>query len=289
MKTKKCLDVTVSYFANYYDNVPKLVNLFDYLQNPTHKKEVWDYRREYRDNVRKAIKTHLPCITPSGTFTARNNDGLLQHSGLICLDIDARDNPHITDWEQAKGQLAQVGCIAYISLSISGEGLFVLIPILYPEKHTEHFQALAESFERAGYHIDPTCRNVSRLRGFSYDPKPYINPEAKPYRKYVETESGANSSVNPLVTNRNVEALIVKIEETGTDITADYKDWLKVGFALAAEFGEGGREYYHRVCQFYPKYDRDECDEQYRKCLNNRKTSIKSFFYLCDKYNIRLK
>ena len=289
MNTINCLDTTVSYFANYYDKIPKQVNLFGYLQNPTHLRDIRNYRQAGKGEVRKAIKSRLPCITPSGIFSGRNNDDLVQHSGLICMDIDAKDNPQITDWERAKGHIAQARFAAYISLSVSGEGLFVLVPVLYPERHKGHFLALAEVFERAGYHIDPSCGNVARLRGCSYDPHPYINTKAEPFAKYVEDTETTNRSSNPLVTNRNVERLIEQIEQTRTDITAEYRDWLKTGYALAAEFGEAGREYYHRVCRFYPGYDRDECDEQYRKCLNNRKNTIGSFFYLCDKYNIRLK
>lgn len=41
-------------------------------------------------------------------------------------------------------------------------------------------------------------------------------------------------------TATRVEALIAALRAAGVDITADYNDWLKVGFALAGEFGEGG-------------------------------------------------
>lgn len=37
-------------------------------------------------------------------------------------------------------------------------------------------------------------------------------------------------------TASRVEALIAELRATGRDITADYGDWLKVGFALASEF-----------------------------------------------------
>ena len=41
-------------------------------------------------------------------------------------------------------------------------------------------------------------------------------------------------------TASRVEALIAALKAAGADITADYNDWIKVGFALAGEFGEGG-------------------------------------------------
>ena len=47
-------------------------------------------------------------------------------------------------------------------------------------------------------------------------------------------------------TRGRLEALIAQLKASGTDITSGYNDWLKVGFALAAEFGESGRGYFHK-------------------------------------------
>ena len=48
-------------------------------------------------------------------------------------------------------------------------------------------------------------------------------------------------------TATRVEKLIDLLKSSHTDITADYNDWLKVGFALASEFGESGRRYFHDI------------------------------------------
>ena len=48
-------------------------------------------------------------------------------------------------------------------------------------------------------------------------------------------------------TASRVEALIAELHASGRDITADYGDWLKVGFAHASEFGESGRRYFHDI------------------------------------------
>lgn len=46
------------------------------------------------------------------------------------------------------------------------------------------------------------------------------------------------------------------------------------------QFGEAGREYFHRACQFYPKHSRAECDKQYDYCLraNREGVTIRTFF-----------
>ena len=63
-------------------------------------------------------------------------------------------------------------------------------------------------------------------------------------------------------TPARVEALIAALKASGRDITADYNDWLKVGFALAGEFGEAGRSYFHVISFLYPGCDQAESDKK---------------------------
>ena len=91
-------------------------------------------------------------------------------------------------------------------------------------------------------------------------------------------------------TASRVEALIAELRASGRDITADYGDWLKVGFALASEFGESGRRYFHDISSIYSGYERQECDKKYDQCLksDNGKTNIATLFYLAEKQGVRL-
>ena len=63
----------------------------------------------------------------------------------------------------------------------------------------------------------------------------------------------------------NIEFIIQQIESSKIDLTSDYNDWLNIGFALADKFGESGRNYYHRISQFYIGYKSTDCDEQFNK------------------------
>jgi len=65
----------------------------------------------------------------------------------------------------------------------------------------------------------------------------------------------------------DTELIISRIEAAHTDITANYSDWRDIGFALADEFGEMGRDYYHRISRFYPSYSSTDCNKQYDQCL----------------------
>ena len=79
-----------------------------------------------------------------------------------------------------------------------------------------------------------------------------------------------------------VEALVRGIELSGVDITGDYHQWVKIGFALASAFGESGRGFYHRVSRFYLGYSNVECNRQYDRCLRARGSGVGlgTFIYL---------
>ena len=156
------------------------------------------------------IKSSLPCLCVSGTFQGtRNEINLISHTGFICIDIDSKDNPHITDWEALKHRLSEYDCIAYCALSLSGDGLFCIIPIDKPltvvipppgaegrseaikrvkEKHVAQFRALKKTFQILGLKIDESCKDLTRLRVLSYDPRPYINTDAVFYPHMMEEE-----------------------------------------------------------------------------------------------------
>ena len=97
--------------------------------------------------------------------------------------------------------------------------------------------------------------------------------------KKIESLSFGNSSES---IDEDVETVISRIEASHTDITSGYHNWLKAGFALAEEFGESGRGYFHRVSLFHPQYKFRETEKQYDACLKSRGQgiTIKSFFHL---------
>jgi len=88
----------------------------------------------------------------------------------------------------------------------------------------------------------------------------------------------------------DIEVIIQRIEGYQLDLTANYHDWLSIGFSFADELGEIGREYFHRISKFHPKYNFQECNRQFDKCLNRqqRGVSIKTFFYLAQSAGVNI-
>lgn len=94
--------------------------------------------------------------------------------------------------------------------------------------------------------------------------------------------SAPNGPGRGLPFTNDTEIVLSRIEAAHIDLTGNYQDWIKIGFALVNEHGEAGRSYFHRVSRFYSKYSYPECDKQYDTCLKekNLRTSIKTFYYL---------
>jgi hypothetical protein len=89
-----------------------------------------------------------------------------------------------------------------------------------------------------------------------------------------------------------VEHLISAIESAGADITNDYQDWIKVGFALASEYGEAGRNYFHVLSALSGKYSCQVADKQYNKCLrtnyNGSPVGIGTLFHMAKEHGIHV-
>ncbi len=88
----------------------------------------------------------------------------------------------------------------------------------------------------------------------------------------------------------DIEIIIQRLESSHADITTNYADWRDIGFAFADEFGENGRDYFHRVSHLYPDYSYAVCNKQYDKCIEAKGhgVTIKTFYHLAQQAGISL-
>ncbi len=150
-----------------------------------------------------ALKKSLPAAIISGVAEAGMTENHVKYrNGVIAIDIDAKENPALHDWEAVKQTLAKSPYVAYAGLSVSGLGVFLLIPIADPQKHKEHFRAIEEDFRATsfsfiqqgdteptvlkGIQIDGAPTNIASKRFLSLDEKPYCNTSAEIYCKKSE-------------------------------------------------------------------------------------------------------
>lgn len=281
----------ISLFKNIFEPQGKVVTLGEFLRDTTKKDEILRLRAMVDAEKQKTLKKWLPQATISGTFRGRTADSLIEHSGLICVDIDGKENPGLEgDWEEIKQQLAKVPQIAYASLSVRGNGLFCIIPLAYPDLHLQQFLKLEEDFKSMGITIDASCKNINRLRIISYDPRAIMRPEAVPYEGFKVIEKPHHkpyrASTGVSDTIDKVARYCEEIDRRGIDITDSYENWFKVGSALAS-LGEAGREFFHLCSRQNAHYNAKETDEKFSNILNTiHKWSIGTFFYLAEQAGV---
>ena len=114
---------------------------------------------------------------------------------------------------------------------------------------------------------------MKRFNPHDWQPAPAVIP-----RQYkTQTAKPQHNNVSS-----DVDIVVSRIECTGVEIAPTYADWLRLGFALASEFGESGRGYYHRLSVYYSDYTPEGTETQYDKCLRSRGhgITIKTFFQL---------
>lgn len=302
------------------------VNLWYWLlKDKTHRAKIDAIRNATNSEEQKRLKSQLPAVTVSGTFSRRKADCLETPTNLICIDIDGKDNPTVSNISDLKAKIREMPSVIYCGLSASGSGLMAIIRYQDHTKHKLYFEALKQDFADKGIVIDPHCGDICRLRFYSYDRAAYINPYATIYDKVLEVKKPVRQPFNldarsnvivvlppqkkmtneeiaeellkgtdfsrvsnpPLTPTQNVQRLLSIVIEEKVDITEVYRDWFTICCIIVQIYGEAGRDLFHQVSEFYPNYIPDATDIQYTEVVN--KTYLKKYSELteiCAKYGI---
>lgn len=124
------------------------------------------------EKKRKEIKTQLPSICFSGTFSKREDKSLIQHSGLIAIDFD-----HLNErLSELRDRLLKDKYTFILFISPSGDGLKLVVKI--PANVETHAKS---AFALTDYYKDEKLdefKDVSRICFESYDPDIYFNQES---------------------------------------------------------------------------------------------------------------
>ena len=240
---------------------------------------------------RRAKKSEiLPYVTISGTFTKRNTGGLNQYSGLIALDIDKLKDAE--EVEQLREAVSKDPYTYAAFKSVSGLGLCVVFRTSDDhENHLFHYLWAEKYFdEKFGYQIDEACKDVARPRFVSYDENIFINPKISKITGKLKPKKTKPKEINIAANPDKIGRLVSLIQEGGHNIAESYEDYTAVGFALANGCGEGGRDYFHIVCQMSAKYDAKKVDRKFSNALKtgNGRQGIGTFFYMVQQTGIEL-
>lgn len=168
-------------------------------------KEIIEACRNTPVDQRQRFKAEkLPSITIScRTKEWRKEENVTDHSGFICFDIDGKEHPHITNWAEIRDKLFDSPHVAASFLSASGNGVAYVCKII-PSQHADVFDSMSYEMDKSyKIHIDPSGRDVVRLRFATYDPdlkmKPDINavPILLPSQDWIEHKSRPIIHIRP--------------------------------------------------------------------------------------------
>jgi hypothetical protein len=207
---------------------------------------------------RQEAKKKIPYVTISGVFKeGRAAAKLSAHSGLLAIDLDKL----YSEVEEVKTLLSKDPYVFACFTSVSGTGLCALFKIK-PDKHIESFDAIADYLiKNYGLLCDPSCKDVSRPRYVSFDPDLYWNEKAATFKKYLPKVNTKKPAV--IFIQTEFDRIIKEMVDKNVSCVEDYRDWRDVGFAIADQFGEQGREYFHSLSEISGKYDPAICDKQF--------------------------
>jgi hypothetical protein len=234
--------------------------------------------KKERDELKKRI---APSVTLSGIFSpSRHDDKCAVHSGFIGVDIDDLGE----NVEAFKAMISQDKYVYAVFTSISGYGVCVVVRI-DPDHHRDAYLGLAKYFlERYKQPVDPTGINKSRARFISFDPYMYLNEKSEIFKKYLPKEK--KQKPPPVVfVKTEFDDVVRQIVERSVNCCEDYRDWLKVCFALCNRFGESGRQYFHSLSAISAKYDPVVCDKQYSLAMahedlwSGQKATLSTIYY----------
>ena len=152
-------------------------------------KELCEKIRQYEGPDNKAkrneLKKMLPAICFSGKFINRSKQGIVEHSGLICIDFDG----FIDEWSMLdyRAFLIHDEYSYAVFTSPSGDGLKVLVKIPPSiDNHVNFFLSLKSYYNVPEF--DSTTKDISRVCFESYDPELFINENSAMWEDLSEEE-----------------------------------------------------------------------------------------------------
>jgi hypothetical protein len=156
-----------------------------------------------------ALKKQLPGVTWSGTFSQRANEKLIQHSGLLCADLDSLGDR----LDQVRKKLQSSPHLYALFLSPTGDGLKAVFRVPADQsKHAGGFLAIKRHvFKLCGSDIDEKSKDKARLCFLSHDPDIYINENGTEIEPLAEPEKPKRTLANGTVNLSERQCIAVEL------------------------------------------------------------------------------
>lgn len=207
-------------------------------------------------------KRALPAVSLSGSVTGRRaravEEGRFQHSGLLQIDLDAKDNPG-KSVAQMRSVLIDDPRMVAVFITPSGNGVKGVARIpAEADTHRSCFLAAEAHFASLGFKIDPACKDPVRLCFVSHDPDALVNDASS--AMFEPVELCAIDDFGDFVEGLDDSPNATSISETGNLVIRagrtpttpanvremlkaipprpPYEEWLKIASAVWDALGE---------------------------------------------------
>jgi hypothetical protein len=165
------------------------VDVYDMIRNPkpSQRAEIDYLRAIYPSKAYDDRKKGLLSIQFNGTFSSRRETGLIEHSGLMIIDLDKI--PGEAEYQSTWQMLLECPYVYMMFRSPSGMGIkaAIRIPKSTGKEHRRRFEAFKKYINSEFW--DDSGKDISRTCFYSYDENAYLNENAVEYTE-IEPEKG---------------------------------------------------------------------------------------------------
>lgn len=294
-RSNELLNIDVDTFNCIADVQPKQKKLIDILTLNDDEKAnqlITQIRSEKDESKQKELKKNLSNYCINATFSStRKKDNVKALTGLLYIDIDAKDNTSII--KDVPDILRNISNILFFKRSCRGSGYTAIVPYNTNLKIDDVWHSIETDFKKLGIEIDKSTKNVDRVTFYSYDTEYYINDNVEIYNNCVsntvspifkvsensknDTQKVVVNSPNNVVNNKDsyknreyLNRLITFLNDNKKSLdNGNYAAWGKICLALISEFKEKGLYYFLMLSQNYKRFNKDEATEFYNKYLDN--------------------
>lgn len=290
--SNRLLDIEVDTFSCIADVVPKSKKLIDILtlNDDVKGNDVINKIRNEKDETKqKELKKMLPNYCINATFNnSRKKDNVKEITGLLYVDIDAKDNKEIIN--DVPNVLRNISNVLFFKKSCRGVGYTAIIPYNKTLNIESVWQSVEKDFANLGIAIDKSTKNVDRVTFYSYDLDYYLNEHVEIYNKSINapvkmqrienktlSQSIYNKIDNTKTVNKNtannreyLNELIIYLNGNRKSLdNGNYAAWHRICLALISEFKDKGLYYFLILSQNYKGFNQSEATEFYNNNLNS--------------------
>jgi len=258
--TTPTFDVYDNAWAKEPSDTTTLQELIDVTRSDILAAEVAKVRRllaEGKADEASEAKRKLPAVSLSGSTQGRRaravEEGRFQHSGLLQIDLDAKDNPGKSVKEMREALIADPHILA-VFITPSGNGVKGIARIpADASTHRACFLAAEAHFASLGFKIDPACKDPVRLCFVSHDPQAWMREgeaemfEPLPAEVVKERAAPTPTPKAPATSKENLilsdtraplDAATVREMLRAIPPRPPYGEWLRIASAVWDAVGE---------------------------------------------------